>query len=340
MTNPTKRHVHLVGSVNLDSVENVFATASMHLSGCLKRLPDGEAGPRRLWISYQYPMFRGSRFLIPAGKTDAAAALHVTLAPGIDASEVTFPELGYAREAQFSYQQFCKARAEGKIEQHVRFQVALPTPWACIAAFVSPEAHSAVEPAYEAAMLREVAKIVETIPHSDLAFQWDVCLEMLAMDGRLSPIPWSALEPAMRGRFSRLADAIPADVELGYHLCYGDFDGKHMIQPVDARRLVDMANLLTETVSRDISWIHMPVPIDRDDDGYFAPLRDLKLLTKTELYLGLVHLTDGVDGARRRIATAMRFLEDFGIATECGIGRYTQNQVVNLFDIHSAVVAV
>ena len=39
----------------------------------------------------------------------------------------------------------------------------------------------------------------------------------------------------------------------------------------------------------------------------FAPLRDLHLHPETELYLGLVHYTDGVEGARKRIETARRF---------------------------------
>ena len=37
-------------------------------------------------------------------------------------------------------------------------------------------------------------------------------------------------------------------------------------------------------------------------------------------YLGLVHRTDGLDGARRRLAAAKKVVTDFGIATECGFG--------------------
>ena len=63
------------------------------------------------------------------------------------------------------------------------------------------------------------------------------------------------------------------------------------------------------------------VPIDRDDDAYFEPLRELQLPEGTEVYVGLVHFRDGVDGARRRAAAAGRFLAQFGVATECGMGR-------------------
>ena len=38
-------------------------------------------------------------------------------------------------------------------------------------------------------------------------------------------------------------------------------------------------------------------------------------------FLGLVHLTDGVDGARTSMEVAGKFVSDYGIATECGFGR-------------------
>ena len=65
----------------------------------------------------------------------------------------------------------------------------------------------------------------------------------------------------------------------------------------------------------------MPVPINRDDDAFYAPLEGLKLPPGTELYLGLVHTQDGVEGTHRRIATAEKFVREFGIASECGVSR-------------------
>jgi hypothetical protein len=54
MTKP----VHVVGSVALDSPEEVFATAGRLLRPCLKRLPDGEPGGRRMWVSWQIEFMR------------------------------------------------------------------------------------------------------------------------------------------------------------------------------------------------------------------------------------------------------------------------------------------
>ena len=47
-----------------------------------------------------------------------------------------------------------------------------------------------------------------------------------------------------------------------------------------------------------ISSPHLPVPRNRTDEVYFAPLRTLRLHPETELYLGLVHYTDGIEGTR------------------------------------------
>jgi ubiquinone/menaquinone biosynthesis C-methylase UbiE len=83
----------------------------------------------------------------------------------------------------------------------------------------------------------------------------------------------------------------------------------------------------------------MPVPHDRDDDAYFAPLSDLRLPGETELYLGLLHPADGEDGARRRIAAAQRHVAGFGVATECGWGRGGAAAVEGLLELHRAVSA-
>ena len=92
-------------------------------------------------------------------------------------------------------------------------------------------------------------------------------------------------------------------------------------------------------VKREINWIHMPMPRNRTDDAYFAPLRRLQLHPETELYLGLVHFTDGVEGTRRRVAVAQKVVADFGVATECGMGRRNPETIPELLRIHSKVAA-
>ena len=81
----------------------------------------------------------------------------------------------------------------------------------------------------------------------------------------------------------------------------------------------------------------MPVPKERDDDAYFAPLAGLALKPGCELYLGLLHRTGGIDGTRRRIAAAEKAVSDFGIATECGFGRRPAETIPALLRQHAEV---
>ena len=84
----------------------------------------------------------------------------------------------------------------------------------------------------------------------------------------------------------------------------------------------------------------MPVPIDRRDDEFHRPLRDLKLATGTELFLGVVHAKDGVEGTKARIAAARQYAPKFGIATECGMARArSEDTVRTLLKIHADVCA-
>jgi hypothetical protein len=99
--------------------------------------------------------------------------------------------------------------------------------------------------------------------------------------------------------------------------------------------MVEFTNRLLRGLTRSVQLVHMPVPRDRDDEAYFAPLRDLRLKLGTELCLGLVHYTDGLDGTRRRLATAEKFVKDFSIATECGFGRRDPATIPELLRIHA-----
>ena len=341
MDHYTPTHVHLVGSIGLDTVEEVFSTVGPLLGRRLLRIPDGEPGPRRLWVSFQYPLLRSSPFLRP----DPSGALRKTsgfpllcLAEGVSPDDVSFGELGYAREARGSYLDFIAARTRGDIGSETRFQVCLPTPMSVIYAFCTARDVSAVEKAYEKAMAREVAAICRHIPHKDLCIQWDVCHDMILWDGQPQdqfPLV-NASQEEITNRFARICVAVPDDVELGFHFCYGDFGGKHFFDPVTARHLVDIANAIARSVKHEIAYIHLPVPAPRATDDFFAPMRDFKLAPTTEIYLGLIHAADGVEGAKQRIALATKFVPRFGIATECGFARARKKDLVRkLLDIHA-----
>jgi hypothetical protein len=214
------QQVHLVGSIGLDTVEDVFRDTGQRLGKYLRRIPDGEPGGRRLWISWQYPLLRSSPFLRP----DPSGAKRITtgfpllcLAEGVSPSELRFGELGYAREARASYLDFCAAKKRGELPPHLKFQVCLPTPMGVIYTFCTPSDLATIEAAYERAMLREVDAICRHIPQGDLCIQWDFCDEMILIDGQpQEQFPTiNASTADIMERMQRLCDPIPETVELG-----------------------------------------------------------------------------------------------------------------------------
>jgi hypothetical protein len=139
------------------------------------------------------------------------------------------------------------------------------------------------------------------------------------------------------GRLTELGDLVPVLADLGFHFCYGDLGHQHFVQPRDASLLASLASKVAAGLRRPLNWVHLPVPRDRDDDAYFAPLQALRLAEDTALFLGLVHATDGIGGAQRRAKAARRFSPAFGIATECGFGRRPPQTVPALLELHRAV---
>lgn len=335
-TVPFRAHgVHLVGSVPLANAETVFRTVAAELGDRLRRLPDGETGPRSDWIVWQLPVFTAQRQLevVPPGPTSWRPLPRVRLAEGVRPEEVTFGALGYAEAAGASYRVFARLKRDGVIPVACRFQVCLPTPLAPISAFVAPEDQAALEPIYERHLMAELRALLGDIPHDQLAIQWDTNFEFGMLEG-VFPAWFEDVKGGILERLLRLARHVPPAVELGYHFCYGDVGHRHHTEPADAGRLVEVANALAASLGRALHWIHLPVPRERTDEAYYAPLRELRLRPETELYLGLIHHTDGVEGSRGRMQVARRFVSGFGIATECGWGRRPAATVPELLRIH------
>ncbi len=327
--------VHLVGSVPLRSAEDVFRAAAASLGDRLRRIPDGETGPRSDWILWQYPVFSSQpQFEVgPPGAGSYRALPQLRLRSGETRGEIRFGDLGYANAAVASYRTFAALKRDGVIAPSCRFLVSLPTPLAPVSAFVALEHRADCEPAYESRMLAEMSQIVEAIPHDQLAVQWDARYEFAILEGRL-PAWFADPRTGILERLLRLARQVPREVELGYHLCYGDDEHGHFLEPDDARMLVGVANALATSLDDRLNWLHVPVPAGRGDERFFGPLRDLRLSPGTELYLGLLDLGDGIEGARARIVAARRYVESFGVATECGWGRGGAATVDRLIALH------
>ena len=174
-----------------------------------------------------------------------------------------------------------------------------------------------------------------------MAIQFDVASAVFARLERNESSSYGRTKAEMQEKFCAilvdLGNRVPGDIDLLYHLCYGNSGHKHVVEPTDMNDMVDFANRVSQQLKRPVQLIHMPVPRDRVDDAYFQPLKRLGLRPETELCLGLVHHTDGVAGTTRRLQTARRYVSEFSIATECGFGRRDPATIPELLRIHAIV---
>jgi hypothetical protein len=341
----------LVGSINFPDAETTFRAAADILGDRLKRIPDGEVGDRFHWIAFQPDVLGRAVGIERVG--DAPIFVKnldvrpVRVAEGVDIASLELPPLGYADSALESWKTFERLRTDGLIPTGTRFQVSFPTPAAVVGAFVVAEQREAFFPVYRAALYAELQRVLDGIPHDSLAIQWDTAVEFIFIEqsgyeeryGGAYAAWFTDVWPFVIGNAVEQAEHVPFDVEVGFHLCYGDAGEKHFTEPKDTANLVKFAQLLVDAAPRPINWIHLPVPIERSDDDYYLPLESLTLPEETELYLGLVHREDGPEGAERRIVTASRHVRSYGVATECGCGRAPEDQMLPLLETHRAVAS-
>ena len=336
----------LVGSVPLDTVEEVMRTFGGALAPYLPAVPDGEVGERRSWVNrLGYQIFNGHldldtirrpkpidgvEQLLPRGRDDS---WQFKVKPGIERVRFGNPgsRLGYARDAVNSYFVFRTLREKAILPPGVRFQISIPMVNSVIRPlyFPDPADLPRVRPGFEAALAAEVAVIVAKIPHEDLAIQWDCAWELQAVCGAGKAVP-SELEVMTHvPPIGRLSNVIPKDVALGFHFCFGTFGGWPAFAPDDLARPVELINACVHAIDRPIDWIHIPT-LDRADDAFYAPLKKLDA-KGARVYLGAIHTMPTL---KQRIGVARKFLPDFGLAAYCGFGRTPPEQMPRILQDH------
>ena len=166
------------------------------------------------------------------------------LKDGTRSEDIHFGELGYAREARTSYRT-SSLRDSAVCCRRPRASRFLCRP-------LMPSLVRSSCPRQFRASCRRIGRdgarsgrICAAIPHRDLALQWDVCIEMIQWDGRVPNMPPPPqMEQIFAGAFARLTAPVPPGVELGFHLCYGDMDAEHFVEPTDLAKAVELANLI------------------------------------------------------------------------------------------------
>src|SRR5262245_30382234 len=336
--------VHLVGSMPLGDANEVISTTVKILGARTKRLTNGEVGISRGWITGHHRIFErhpGFEEYVHVENADprtpAQRRRRFRLRAGAGTPTVaSFGPSGYVEDAQEAHALITRLKREGAVEPSTRLLIAIPSPYDILNFAVDKRDFPAMLPIYQQYLIGEVHKIGAVVAASELAVQWDAAheFEYLATS---SPVFNAMTRSQMVEMLVALGKAVPPGVELGYHCCYGNLNLKHFVEPIDTADMVDVMNAVTAGVGRSVDFIHMPVPIERTDETYFAPLRNLRRGPRTEFYLGLAHDRDGVTGSLQRAAVAGKVIGDFGVSTEGGFGVRTPATLRALLQIQADV---
>ena len=282
--------VHFNGSVNLPDAETVMREISSRIPVGVRRMTDGETGDRNYWISFQTNKFEQMPEFekVASGKVyetsdDAPDMPQLRLADGASAETIEWPNLGYADEYTKSFAVFDELQQQGAIPPGTRMQLQYPTPLASVAGTIAPEDLPSVAPAYEQALFADLDTVLGRLPHERIAVQWDIAVEMGALEGAMgTSMPMEQIAPGI----IRCLERVPADVPAGLHLCYGDYGHQHWKQPESLQMQVDLVNAVIAATRLD--FVSFTVPQDRDDSAYFEPLSGLQTGADTELNFAVV----------------------------------------------------
>ena len=120
-----------------------------------------------------------------------------------------------------------------------------------------------------------------------------------------------------------LCPAIPKEVELGYHFCFGTLGSWPRFAPNDLSGAVELANAFIEASGRRVDWVHLPI-LDRSDEAFFGPLAKLRphdaRVSCSERFITWSAFARGRNAARKA-------LPNFGLAAYCGFGRLPPAQL-------------
>lgn len=341
----------LVGSVPLDTAEEVMTRFGGALGRFLPAVPDGEVGERRSWVNrFCYLLFNGHadletlkrpqpvdgiEQLLPRTRSDT---WQFRVRPGVERVRFGNPgtRLGYARDAVASYFVFKTLREKGILPADLRFQISIPMVNSVVRAlyFPAPGDVDRVRPGFEESLAAELDVIAKRIPARDLAIQWDCAWEVQAVSGA-APTREEAKIETHAAPIARLSRHVPAGAQLGFHFCFGTFGGWPAFAPATLGPTVDLANAAIEAAARRVDWVHIPA-LDTSEEKFYAPLAGLKT-QGADAYLGMIH---SMPTLKARLDVARKFLPRFGLAAYCGFGRTPPERLPQILDDHLAALRI
>ncbi|KAH7019788.1 hypothetical protein EDB80DRAFT_870403 [Ilyonectria destructans] len=342
--------VHMNGAVNLPSTESVMRELATRIPD-LAFIPDGETEPaeRKLFMRFLQDKFHAAKGLeaIPALQMKVKPVevdyQQVQLVAGVFPSDIQWPEVGYTAYYLQSWKVFQKLEREGVLAPLARFQVQLPTPLACVSAFVRRGDALAVLPSFQKAMFDDLDRLLQTVPPEKIAVQWDLPMEIGTLEApELFAVSNTLKLDTIADLIARCINHVPHDIPVGMHLCYGDAGHKHWKEPTSLQTQVNVINALASRVRRPITYAAFTVPQYAANESYFAPLRELTPTLEMP-YLGLIpyHPEEQKPGTTdQQIRLVRQYLglnRRWGVCTECGLSGVTREEMPAILDLHASI---
>jgi hypothetical protein len=366
--------VHIVGSLAVSSREEAFELIGEQLGPWVARYPDGEIG--RSWLWSEGPLFYDNPTLrrvprpgVPSDPDEARATTTMIrvipmagLRDDIPTDQVRFDRPRYGSDAEESYQLFKRSLQAVTLPSDARFLVTLPTPLTFNNAFMTPSGWHVTLPKFSEQVRASVREVQDVVAHDQLTIQWDCVAETAVWEGRGAPPPEFATREFVASSLVDIGQWVDEDVELGYHLCYGDPKGRNAktvsnmkqsgldvdeagitdtrfgrpYTPDNMETLAGISNAILDGLARPVHYVHVPAveaagsPVDPER---VRPIGDVHLRDETVLFLGVVDVDQGVEAALARVQAISPSVPRFGISTECGIGRVADHEFARAIEV-------
>ncbi|QEL27014.1 hypothetical protein FQV39_30700 (plasmid) [Bosea sp. F3-2] len=252
-----------------------------------------------------------------------------------DRSLETSPE-SYPAWRAASLAAFSELKAQGLLPREARLQTSVPV---TMGNSGSPgqSGEAEAETSVNSALPAHIARIAAALPAAECAIQLELPYAALSEATRASTDADAATgRAAFVAEALRVIEAVPGDVELSLHFDCRD-GARFTMTPSDAEVMAELAREILARASRPVDLIHIPVPLRHESDAFFSGLASLEPPPATRLCLGLIHLSDGLEGARRRIDLARRHLATFAIAARSGFAARPPDAIRPFLRLHAEV---
>jgi hypothetical protein len=244
--------------------------------------------------------------------------------------EVSSQATSLASHTAHAFQLFRRMKDEASLPRQARMSAAI---WAPL---YGPAADSVLAEKQTDTLVAEISDLPLSLSGltSELGVQINIpfadVAELEEADGKL--IAAEHLETTV----VRLVNAVPRDAAVILHFSCRE-GANFKIASAHLDEMAALATSILKAVARPVELIHVPIPLKVPNEAFLSPLRKFVLPDPTRLCLGLIHLSDGFDGAMRRVEVARHHVSEFAVAARSGFASRSPDSLADFLQLHARV---